>query len=231
MIEHAAIQVYESTRRLALWLDAVSPLQLRGWADYVFVYAIAGLTGTVYETIWAYLSKGMFEFRNGSILTPFNYIYGLAALAIVIALRRADCGWKVFLTGAICGGILEYAMSLIQQYLLGSRSWDYSNEPLNIGGRTTVPYMMVWGSLCYVLVRFVIPVVLSMVHMIPDVWRVRLGIVLLVWILADAAVTLPAIFLYGQRADGAVFQNGYARLMSTLFDDNFMRLHFPNMRV
>lgn len=60
----------------------------------MFVYALAGLIGTVHETIWAYLTKGMFEYRNGSILTPFNYVYGLAALAIVIVLRRIDRGGR-----------------------------------------------------------------------------------------------------------------------------------------
>ena len=39
--------------------------------------ALAGLIGTVHKTIWAYQAKGMFEYRNGSILTPFNYVYGL----------------------------------------------------------------------------------------------------------------------------------------------------------
>ena len=43
----------------------------------MFVYALAGLIGTVHKTIWAYQAKGMFEYRNGSILTPFNYVYGL----------------------------------------------------------------------------------------------------------------------------------------------------------
>lgn len=48
-------------------------------------------------------------------------------MAIVIALRRIDRGWKV---------------------VLGSRSWNYANEPLNIGGRTTVPFMLFWGGCC-----------------------------------------------------------------------------------
>lgn len=43
----------------------------------MFVYALAGLIGTVHKIIWAYQAKGMFEYRNGSILTPFNYVYGL----------------------------------------------------------------------------------------------------------------------------------------------------------
>ena len=60
-------------------------------------------------------------------------------MAIVIALRRIDLGWKVVLVGGLAGGMLELAMSLIQQYLLGSRSWNYANEPLNIGGGGTRP--------------------------------------------------------------------------------------------
>ena len=114
-------------------------------------------------------------------------------MAIVIALRRIDLGWKVVLVGGLAGGMLEFAMSLIQQYLLGSRSWNYANEPLNIGGRTTVPFMLFWGLLCYLIVRFILPLVLWLVHLI------------------DAGGALPAIFLYGQRANGVVFDNWFAQ--------------------
>ena len=114
-------------------------------------------------------------------------------MAIVIALRRIDLGWKVVLVGGLAGGMLEFAMSLIQQYLLGSRSWNYANEPLNIGGRTTVPFMLFWGLLCYLIVRFILPLVLWLVHLI------------------DAVGALPAIFLYGQRANGVVFDNWFAQ--------------------
>lgn len=114
-------------------------------------------------------------------------------MAIVIALRRIDLGWKVVLVGGLAGGMLKLAMSLIQQYLLGSRSWNYANEPLNIGGRTTVPFMLFWGLLCYLIVRFILPLVLWLVHLI------------------DAVGALPAIFLYGQRANGVVFDNWFAQ--------------------
>lgn len=71
----------------------------------MFVYALAGLIGTVHETIWAYQAKGMFEYRNGSILTPPSTTCTVSALTIVIALRHIDRGWKV---------------------VLGSRSWNYA---------------------------------------------------------------------------------------------------------
>ena len=108
-------------------------------------------------------------------------------MTIVIALHRIDQGWKV---------------------VLGSRSWNYANEPLNIGGRTTVPFMLFRGLLCYLIVRFILPLVLWLVHLIDDTWHTRLATILLAWILIDAVVTPPAIFLYGQRANGVVFDNG-----------------------
>ena len=115
------------------------------------------------------------------------------------------------LFGGLADGMLEFAMSLIQQYLLGSRSWNYANEPLNIGGRTTVPFMLFWGLLCYLIVRFILPLVLWLVHLIDDTWHTRLATILLAWILIDAVGTLPAIFLYGQRANGVVFGNWFAQ--------------------
>lgn len=135
------------------------------------------------------------------------------------------------LVGGLAGGMLEFAMSLIQQYLLGSRSWNYANEPLNIGGRTTVPFMLFWGLLCYLIVRFILPLVLWLVHLIDDTWHTRLATILLAWILIDAVVTLPAIFLYGQRAKRRGVRQLVRAAYQAAFDDDFMRLHFPNMRV
>lgn len=153
-------------------------------------------------------------------------------MAIVIALRRIDLGWKVVLVGGLAGGMLELAMSLIQQYLLGSRSWNYANEPLNIGGRTTVPFMLFWGLLCYLIVRFILPLVLWLVHLIDDTWHTRLATILLAWILIDSVVTPPAIDLPVRAARQ---RRGVRQLVraayQAAFDDNFMRLHFPNMRV
>lgn len=101
------------------------------------------------------------------------------------------------LVGGLAGGMLEFAMSLIQQYLLGSRSWNYANEPLNIGGRTTVPFMLFRGLLRYLIVRFILPLVLWLVHLIDDTWHTRLATILLAWILIDAV--------------GAVFDNWFAQ--------------------
>lgn len=155
----------------------------------MFVYALAGLIGTVHKTIWAYQAKGMFEYRNGSILTPFNYVYGLR-----VGHRHRAAPHRPGVEGRA-----------------GRRSWNSANEPLNIGGRTTVPFMLFWGLLCYLIVRFILPLVLWLVHLIDDTWHTRLATILLAWILIDAVGALPAIFLYGPRANGVVLDNWFAQ--------------------
>lgn len=155
----------------------------------MFVYALAGLIGTVHKTIWAYQAKGMFEYRNGSILTPFNYVYGLR-----VGHRHRAAPYRPGVEGRA-----------------GRRSWNSANEPLNIGGRTTVPFMLFWGLLCYLIVRFILPLVLWLVHLIDDTWHTRLATILLAWILIDAVGALSAIFLYGQRANGVVLDNWFAQ--------------------
>lgn len=162
----------------------------------MFVYALAGLIGTVHETIRAYLAKGMFEYRNGSILTPFNYVYGLR-----VGHRHRAAPYRPGVEGRAGRRSRRRHAGVRDESdptdLLGSRSWNYANEPLNIGGRTTVPFMLLRGLLCYLIVRFILPLVLWLVHLIDDTWHTRLATILLAWILIDAVVTPPAIFLYG----------------------------------
>lgn len=125
--------------------------------------------------------------------------------------------------------IVEYGLSLFQEYVLGSRSWDYSARPLNINGRTTIPYMLVWGILCYLAMRFVFPALLKLIHRIPAKIRKRIAAALLVLLLIDVVISILAILRYSQRASGVYADNWLMNLIDILFHDAFMQRHFPNM--
>ena len=231
MGSHPLSVVGRSVKDAGRWLIRLDGIPVCDWFDLAYIYVIAGTCGTIWEVALTLVTKGVYEDRSGSILTPFNCVYGLGALAVFLALRSICRPLTLYLAGCLLGGGCEFAMSLIQEHLLGSRSWDYSHRLLNIAGRTTVPYMMVWGAMCFLLVRFVFPVIIRLAHRLSDVTRKRLALALLALILIDAAVTLPAILRYAQRADGIFFSNWYLRFIDAHFGDTFMRLHFPNMRV
>lgn len=155
----------------------------------MFVYALAGLIGTVHKTIWAYQAKGMFEYRNGSILIPFNYVYGLR-----VGHRHRAAPYRPGVEGRAGQPVMELCERAAEHRRAHHR-----------------PFMLFWGLLCYLIVRFILPLILWLVHLIDDTWHTRLATILLAWILIDSVVTLPAIFLYGQRTNGVVFDNWFAQ--------------------
>ena len=120
------------------------------------------------------------------------------------------------LVGGLAGGMLEFAMSLIQQYLLGSRSWNYANEPLNIGGRTTVPFMLFWGLLCYLIVRFILPLVLWLVHLIDDTWHTRSRPYCWRGFSSTPLARCPRSSCTGSAPTGVVFDNWFAQHIGRL---------------
>lgn len=219
------VWIKERTRQLV----QIRPLPVYDFPDLICIFSAGGLLGTLYETLLVLVLHGALEDRSGSILTPFNYVYGLGAAAIYLSVYRLKRPLPVFLLGAVLGGVVEYGLSLFQEYVLGSRSWDYSARFLNIHGRTTVPYMLVWGILCCLAVRLVFPILLRIMHQIPEAVRKRAAAALFAVILLDACISLLAMIRYSQRANGLFFDNVLANLVDKFFPDPFMRWHFPNL--
>ena len=119
----------------------------------VFAYVLGGVVGTVWETVLNYCKGNGFVYCNGSIFTPINFVYGFGALVIWIFLANSNRKpYMTYIYGAIGGGIVEYLLNFLEEKILGARSWDYSNEFLNINGRTTIPFMLFWGLLCLAVV-------------------------------------------------------------------------------
>lgn len=209
-------------------------------ADLAFIFAAGGLIGTVYETLLMFALTGEWQCRTGSATLPFNYVYGLGALVIFLVMRRMKNSFRIFVLGMFLGGALEYFLSVFQEYALGISSWDYSDKPLNIGGRTTVKYMFVWGALCFFAVRLIFPALLRLLHRLPARVRQTIAAVIAVAVLLDALITLVAVGRYVGRSVAAVpvssdltafdtLPSGSPSFFDKIFNDDFMRIHFPSM--
>lgn len=210
-------------------LFRLKPMPKHDAFDLVFLFAVAGLIGTLYEEILTLCVHGVIEDRSGSILTPFNPVYGMGAIAIFLTMSRIKKPQMLFLAGAIVGGCIEFSFSLFQEYVFGSCSWDYSMRFLNIGGRTTLPYMLVWGLLCFLAIRFVFPCFLRFIHRFDPNTRKRFAVALLGFMACDAVITTLAEVRFSQRAEGVYFANWVLSWIDVTFNDAFMQAHFPTM--
>lgn len=199
--------------------------------DVVYIFLLGGLFGTVYEGIKTLIRIGVLEDRSGSILTPFNYVYGIGAILMFLVLYRIRNSIVLIFVGSILGGVVEYVLNWMQEIFLGSTSWNYSHKSMNIGGRTTLPFMLGWGFLCFIAVRFIFPQYLVLIHKIPDRLLRTISMVLIVLVCIDAVVSLSAVLRYTQRAKNIYYKNSISQIIDKLFNDSYMKIHFPNMRI
>lgn len=167
----------------------------------VYIYALGGLVGTVWETTFEFLNGNGFVWCNGSICTPFNFVYGAGGVVIILCLRKRKKWREVFLIGSIGAGAVEYVLSFLDELFLGTRSWDYSDYFLNIDGRTNIPYMLFFGALCVVVVFLVWQPLNSWLDSLPKRVMKVLAVILAVHhpcrSVADACRSVPLFRAHG----------------------------------
>lgn len=123
---------------------------------YFIIYSIVGF---FLETIYGIFTKGILESRQSFLYGPFCIIYGIAAIALIITLSKyKNNNKKLFLYGAIVGCLVEYFGSYIGEIIFHVKWWDYSNDFLNIHGRTCLYYAVLWGFLSIILIRYINPI-------------------------------------------------------------------------
>lgn len=197
----------------------------------VFAYVLGGVVGTLWETVLNFCKGNGFVYCNGSIFTPINFVYGFGALVIWIFLANSNRKpYMTYIYGAIGGGIVEYLLNFLEEKILGARSWDYSNEFLNINGRTTIPFMLFWGLLCLAVVYGVYNPLAKIYDKCPKKVMTTIAIVLLAIVVTDLAITVTALARYSARQQGVAAKTELGLFLDRVFSDDYMKLHFPNQK-
>ncbi len=198
----------------------------------VFAYVLGGVVGTLWETVLNLCKGKGFVYCNGSIFTPINFVYGFGALIIWIFLANSNRKpYVTYLYGTIGGGVVEYLLSFLEEKILGARSWDYSNEFLNINGRTTIPFMLFWGLLGLAVVYCVYNPLAKIYDKCPKKVMTTIAIVILAIVVTDLTITVTALARYSARQQGVVSKTDLGRFLDRVFNDDYMKLHFPNQKM
>lgn len=111
---------------------------------YFFIYAFMGW---LLEVIYAMFLKHHFVNR-GFLYGPICPIYGFGALILIGSLRKVK-GNRIlkFIIAVVAFSLFEYIVSYVLEVLFNQRWWDYSNDILNLQGRISLLYSLVWGVL------------------------------------------------------------------------------------
>lgn len=201
------------------------------------IFAIGSFFGAVYEellVITKQIFNGlplMWEYHRGVIYGPFNPLYGLGTICFIILLgRKKLSNLKVFLYSGLFGGFIEYFICLLQEIFIGTVSWDYSNHFLNINGRTTIPFMMVWGLLGLILIKIIYPFLSKAIDRIPVHFGNIFFKCLVILLSLDMLISWTALFRQEQRAKGKKPFTIIGEFYDKVYTDEFLSKYFSNMK-
>ncbi|MCQ2569052.1 MAG: putative ABC transporter permease [Candidatus Saccharibacteria bacterium] len=202
----------------------------------VLIFTLGSVFGTYYERIFMYVTLYIHQGiklwlpRTGLIYGPLSPIYGAGALLVFIMI----CRWRnkkwyeYFVYGFFIGGVLEYVMAVGQELLFGTRSWDYSDKYLNIGGKTTIPYMFVWGAIVVAFIYLVFPLIFKLYKLIPRKIGDIIFKILAIFLIFDILISGIAVYRQNLRRHGIEPRNFIERYCDTHYPDDLLNGIYEN---
>lgn len=197
-----------------------------------YLFLIGSFLGTVFETIWALMAEGHFEVRVGMVYGPFIPVYGGGACFLTAVLYKLYklSDTVIYIISAVVGAGFEYFCSWLQETLFGTVSWDYSNTPFNLDGRTNLMYALIWGFLGLVWVRYLYPWTAKLIEKMPKKSGSIITTFLIVFMLFNAFMSISATYRWTQRDEGVPASNSFEEYLDVQFDDEHMSFLFPHMQ-
>lgn len=204
---------------------------------YFIVYSV---TGFLIETIYAIFTKGTIESRQSFLYGPFCIVYGVAAICLIFTLRKyKNNNLKLFFYGLLLGCLVEYFSSYIGELILHVKWWDYSNDFLNIHGRTCLYYAVLWGLLTIALINYINPEVDKIIDKIYkkiSSFLIKLSVgVITLFMTIDGLITCYAIdnFLVRVSSEYNININGIdnSKTFGKAFSNEKMMMTYPNIIV
>ncbi len=200
------------------------------------IFVIGSIFGALYEQILnlvkVYFTTGsiVWELRRGVIYGPFSPIYGAGAVLMVLLLAKPNySNLKTFIYGGLLGGAFEYIISFLQEVFTHTTSWDYSNHFLNINGRTTIPYMVVWGLFSFIFIKKIYPYLSKSIEKIPLKIGNYLFYIVLIFLSLDMAVSWTALIRSALRRNDIAPITPVGKFYDQVYPDHVLAKSFPNM--
>lgn len=209
-----------------------------------WVFVVCSVLGLIIEVIYhmTVVDPGVYQDRAGMLFGPFSPIYGCGAVLMTVALNRfyKSNPIIIFLVAALIGGLFEFLVSWFMQTAFGAVAWDYTGmtlfgvpDPIAIlfQGRTSTPFMMMWGFLGLVWVKFCLPRMLKLINIIP--WKIRYSFTTIcaVLMLVNAIMTLQALDCWFERVSNVPQTAPVEQFYSKYFDNDYMENRFQSMSI
>lgn len=202
------------------------------YGHLMWVFIVGCIIGYVVETIFCVVVHGRLESRQGLLYGPFNQIYGFGAVLMTIALRPLanKNALIIFTGGALLGGIYEFACHLIQEVVFKTKSWDFSAQTFSFGGRTSLTFMVFWGLLSIIFMKWVYPLICRATGKIEPRSSRRIIGVMTAFFIVNIILSSAAVLRWNERLNNQLPGSAAEKWLDEHYPNDHMEIVYPNMQ-
>ena len=195
---------------------------------FIWLFIIGCIIGYVLEVSWFYMKHGIFINKQGLLYGPFKPIYGLGIIitSFIFSKFKDKNPIFIFILGIFIGTVYEYSLSLFQEYVLHTSTWNYSSFKYNINGRIYLPYCIGWGIFALVWIKFCYLEIEKLILKIPFVITLTAGILMTTNVILSAF----AVYEYSNRQNNITTNNIILRAMDKIYPDKVIKKRIPKIK-
>ena len=177
------------------------------FSELIWLVLIYSFLGWFIETIVGTIRKKKFVNRGFSS-GPFCFIYGTAALIMIISLEDLENQpFFLFLGCMIIATTIEWFAGKILERMNQRKWWDYSDKKWNFDGYICLQYSVLWGVLGVLAVKFGDEDFTRLFHLIPRPFGNILVGIAFAGSIVDMSVSSAAALRIGRPTKAAVRWN------------------------
>ncbi|MBP1756067.1 MAG: hypothetical protein H6Q59_2465 [Firmicutes bacterium] len=197
-----------------------------------YIFMIGNLFGCYMEQIQYYIQRGIWESRAGVIWGPFCEIYGIGAVLIFLLYRKMteSSTVTIFAVSAVCGSTFEYLARLFQEIVFHSITWDYSNQPFNLGGRTSLKYAIYWGLLGLIFIRGIFPILIRRLENIRGRAAFVFTWIIILFMSVNLLCSAAAVNRWNERIQNQPADSSVEEYLDHHYDNDTMKQIFPHLK-
>lgn len=189
---------------------------------YIISFFIYSFLGWVWESIFCTAKQKKWANR-GFLYGPicpiygFGAIVGLAVYDLILSGRLIPLSVPaIFAAGFVVSLVLEYPTSYILEKLFHARWWDYTDVPLNINGRTSVPTSIAFGAAAILIMKGFIPTIDKAFIYLPGIITSILALIMVSLCSVDTTLTVTALTDFQNRVNAV--ENNFQTHMTEAVD-------------
>lgn len=158
-----------------------------------FLFLSYAFMGWMLETVYCGVRHRKF-INRGFLNGPFCAVYGIAAVVMTVVLRDLTDNYLFLFLGCfVLGTVTEWVAGILLERLGTGKWWDYSGRKGNLGGYICLETSLIWGLLGFTAVRWINPLLLKLLYLIPEILRNIMMLASAAIVLLDAAGSVAAV--------------------------------------